>query len=179
MRLKSHTADPLGIASYSPLAGSDGRTFNILSVRQAAGDQPDMLVARVDGVATREAAEALNRLTLHVERDRLATETDEDEFLLADLIGLQAEDEGGAPLGRIVAVPNFGGGDLIEIMPPGQRQTVLVPFTKACVPHLDVAAGKVVVTAPEMFAEAKLDPDEPRPDGYEEPQSERAVPQGR
>jgi 16S rRNA processing protein RimM len=153
VRLKSFTADPLSIRGYSPLTGSNGRLYKVLSARQAAGDQPDMLVSRVEGVETREAAEALNRIALHVERDRLATDTEEDEFLLADLIGLKAEDEAGLPLGIVTGVPNFGGGDLLEIMPHGQRQTVLVPFTKACVPSLDIAGGKLVVTAPEMFAE--------------------------
>jgi 16S rRNA processing protein RimM len=154
VRLKSYTADPLAIAGYSPLTGGDGRSYAIQSVRQAAGDQPDMLVARVAGVSDRTGAEALNRVALHVARDRLATETEEDEFLLADLIGLVAETEDGAVLGTVTTVPNFGGGDLIEILPSGGRQSVLVPFTRACVPRIDIAGGKLVVTAPDLFTDA-------------------------
>jgi 16S rRNA processing protein RimM len=146
IRLKSFTGHPLAIADYGALTGADGRLYTLANVRQAAGEQPDMLVARVEGVATREAAEALNRLGLHVDRSRLAATTDEDEFLLADLIGLMAEDEAGQPLGRVTDVPNFGGGDLIEIARPGP--TLLLPFTKAFVPEIDIKGERIVVNLP-------------------------------
>jgi 16S rRNA processing protein RimM len=166
LRVKSYTADPLAIGTYGPLTTENGRQFTFVDLRPAAGDQPDLLVARVEGVGTREAAEALNRLRLHVARERLRTAEDDDEFLLADLVGLRAQDEAGQALGIVTAVPNFGGGDLLEIALPGTRRTVLVPFTKAFVPQIDIAAGCLVVAAPELFAEPERDDG---PDGEDEP----------
>jgi 16S rRNA processing protein RimM len=166
VRVKSYTADPLAIGTYGPLTAGNGRQFTFLDLRQAAGDQPDLLVARVEGVTTREAGEALNRLRLYVSRDRLRAAEDEDEFLLADLVGLRAQDEAGQALGTVAAVPNFGGGDLLEIALPGTRRTVLVPFTKAFVPRIDIAAGSLVVAAPELFAESEH---ESGPDGEDAP----------
>jgi 16S rRNA processing protein RimM len=157
LRVKSYTADPLAIGTYGPLTADNGRQFTFVDLRQAAGDQPDLLVARVEGITTREAAEGLNRLRLHVSRDRLRAAEDEDEFLLADLVGLGVEDEAGQALGTVAAVPNYGGGDLLEIALPGTRRTVLVPFTKAFVPSIDVTAGTLVVTAPDLFAEPERD----------------------
>ena len=86
MRLKSFTAEPAAIACYGPLVTDDRRRFVLKSVRAAGGGSPDMLVARVEGVATREAAEALNRLRLYVGRDQLPPPEGEDEFLAADLM---------------------------------------------------------------------------------------------
>jgi 16S rRNA processing protein RimM len=165
LRVKSYTADPLAIGTYGPLTADSGRQFTFVDLRQAAGDQPDLLVARVEGVTTREAAEGLNRLRLHVSRDLLRAAEEEDEFLLADLVGLSAEDEAGQALGMVSAVPNYGGGDLLEIALPGARRTVLVPFTKAFVPRIDIAAGHLVVTAPDLFTEPERDSG---PDGREE-----------
>ena len=159
VRLKSHTGDPKSIASYGPLTGQDGRAYVITHARQAAGDQPDLLVVRVEGVTSREAAEALNRLRLHVAREKLG-EPDEDEFFLADLVGLAAEGPAG-PVGRVVGVPDYGGGDLLEIAIPGRRQTVLLPFTKAFVPEIDLAGRRVVIDPPEGWLdETGADDDE-------------------
>lgn len=111
-----------------------------------------MLIARVDGVGTREAAEALNRTRLYATRDQLPP-PDEDEFFAADLIGLDAVDEHGAVLGRVIAVPNYGGGDLIEIKPAKGGPSALLPFTKAFVPRIDLATGQVTIDAPpDLFA---------------------------
>lgn len=145
VRLKSFTGDPLAITTYGPLTTGQGRSLTLTDARQAAGDQPDLLVARVEGVTTREAAEGLNRVRLYAPRDRLG-EAEEDEFFLADLIGLRAEIAEGESLGTIVAVPNYGGGDLLEIAPP-RGPTILVPFTKAFVPRVDIRAGQVLVAA--------------------------------
>jgi 16S rRNA processing protein RimM len=158
VRLKSFTAAPEAIAGYGPLLASDGRRLVLTSVRQAPGGAPDLLIARVDGVATREAAEALNRTRVHVAREKLGP-AEEDEFFAADLIGLMAETPDGERLGTIVAVPDFGGGDLLEIAPP-RGPSALVPFTKAFVPTVDLAAKRVVVDAPDLFAPAG----EPPPD---------------
>ncbi len=154
VRLKSHTGDPLAIASYGPLQTADSRSVTLRSVRQAAGDQPDLLVARVEGVETRDAAEALNRVQLFAPRERLGEPADEDEFFLADLIGLSARSEAGETIGAVVEVPNYGGGDLLEIA-PSRGPTILVPFTKAFVPVLDLKGGYLVV------ADGALAPAEP------------------
>ena len=153
VRLKSHTGDPLAIAGYNPLAASDGRSIEILDARPAPGAAPDLLVVRVKGVSDRTGAEALNRLTLSVPRTRLAEPEDEDEFLTADLIGLEVIDTAGQLVGTILAVPNYGGGDLLEIRPALGGPTALLPFTKAFVPSLDLRNRRAVIDPPEdLFA---------------------------
>lgn len=161
VRLKSHTGDPLAIADYRPLIAASGQSLSIKMVRQAPGGAPDLLIAVVDGVTTREAAEALNRVALYVERDRLPPPDEEDEFLLADLIGLNVESEAGESIGTVVAVPNYGGGDLIEIAPVRKGPTALLPFTRAFVPVVDIAGRRIVAALPEDFFEpAKPEPGE-------------------
>jgi 16S rRNA processing protein RimM len=162
VRLKSHTGDPLAIAAYGPLLAANGQKFQIKkNVRQAPGGAPDILIAQVDGVSSREAAEALNRVELYLERDKLPPPEDEDEFLLADLIGLPVQDEAGQVIGAIVNVPNYGGGDLLEIAPAPHGATALLPFTKEFVPVVEIAQKRVVVALPEGFFEpAKPDPED-------------------
>ena len=145
VRLQSFTQDPLAVAGYGPLRGADGRSFTLDKVRLV---KDDMLVARVAGVATREAAQALTHIELTVERAALPP-PDEDEVYVADLVGLAAVGADGAPLGTIVGVPNYGGGDLLEVRPPGGGETLLFPFTKAVVPVLDVAAARVTIVPPD------------------------------
>lgn len=148
VRLKSYTGEPAAIASYGPLTTEDGRRLTLASVRPA-GAEPDILVARIEGIATREAAEALVRTRLHVARAALG-EPEEDEFYLADLVGLEAEDEAGLTVGRVVAVPDFGGGEMLEIAPAaGPRRTVLLPFAKAFVPIVDIAGRRIVIAPPQ------------------------------
>jgi 16S rRNA processing protein RimM len=155
IRLKSFTADPAAIASYDPLVTEDGRRMTLTGVRAAPGGQPDLLIARVNGVETREAADALNRVRLYVERNRLPPPEEEDEFLLADLIGLPAVMETGEVLGTVIAVPNYGGGDLLEIAPAEGGASALLPFTRAFVPVVDLPGRRVVVAPPEdLFAPA-------------------------
>lgn len=151
IRLKSHTGDPLAIGGYGALTGGDGRSYTLETLRPAPGTARDMLIARVAGIQGRTAAEALNRVTLHVARDRLGATEDADEFFTADLVGLAAVDASGVPVGEIVDVPNYGGGDLLEIRSPLGGATALLPFTKAFVPSLDVAGGRVTVLLPEDF----------------------------
>ncbi|MGF9756101.1 ribosome maturation factor RimM [Microvirga sp. 0TCS3.31] len=161
VRLKSHTGDPQAIADYRPLIASNGKTYSLKSVRTAPGSAPDLLIAIVDGVTSREAAEALNRVQLHVERDKLPPPDEEDEFLLADLIGLPVQTEAGEPIGTVVAVPNYGGGDLLEIAPAQKGPTALLPFTKAFVPVVDIAAKRIVAAASDDLFE----PAKPQPEG--------------
>ncbi|WP_052954784.1 ribosome maturation factor RimM [Microvirga vignae] len=163
VRLKSHTGDPQAIADYKPLIAANGKTYTLKTVRPAPGGAPDLLIAVVDGVTTREASEALNRVQLYVERDKLPPPDEEDEFLLADLIGLSVQNEAGETVGTIVGVPNYGGGDLLEIAPAQKGPTALLPFTKAFVPVIDIAGKRLVAALPDDFFEiGKPEPGEDR-----------------
>jgi 16S rRNA processing protein RimM len=151
VKLWTFTEDPLAVKRYGPLATKDGaRHFEVTSAREAKGH----LVATLKDVTTREAAERLNGIELYVAREKLA-ETDENEYYHADLIGLAAVTSTDEPLGRVVAVHNFGAGDIIEIAPP-HGATLLLPFTNAVVPTVDVAGGRVVVQLP-----AEIEGDDP------------------
>ncbi|MDX6806085.1 ribosome maturation factor RimM [Terrihabitans rhizophilus] len=144
LRLKAYTADPLAVKAYSPLESEDGkRRFTLTSARL----QGDMVVARVDGIADRDAAAALTNLKLYVPRERLPQAADEDEFYQADLIGLRVENASGEELGTITAVHDFGAGDVLEIKLPASG-TAYLPFTKAIVPTVEVSAGRVIADPP-------------------------------
>ncbi len=144
VRLWTFTAEPMGVTQYGPLETEDGaRTFEIVSLRPAK----DHLVARLRGVDDRNAAEQLTNIKLFVPRERLPA-PDDGEFYYADLIGLAAVDKDGNQIGTIAAVHNFGAGDLLEIQPPAGT-TILLPFTDAVVPTVDLKARRVVVVPPE------------------------------
>ena len=160
VRLKSHTGDPQAIAEYRPLIASNGKTFSLKNVRTAPGGAADLLIAVVDGVTTREASEALNRVQLYVAREKLPPPDEDDEFLLADLIGLAVQNEAGEIIGTVVDVPNYGGGDLLEIAPAQKGPTAFLPFTKAFVPTVDIAGKRIVAVPPDdLFEQAKPAPD--------------------
>ena len=144
VRLRAFTEDPLSVRRYGPLETEDGRRFEIEAVRPAK----DMLVARLKGIADRDAAERLTNLLLYVSRERLPKAAD-DEFYHADLVGLAAATRDGAPFGTVKAVHNFGAGDLLEIEPAAGGPTVMLPFTDAVVPVVDIAARRVVVAPPD------------------------------
>ena len=144
VKLWTFTEDPLAVKQYGPLMTKDGaRQFEVTHVREAK----DHLVATLKGIATREDAERLNGIELYVARDKLP-ETDEDEYYHADLIGLAAVSAADDPLGRVVAIHNFGAGDIIEIA-PAKGPTMLLPFTNAVVPTVDLAGGRVVIELPQ------------------------------
>ncbi len=150
VRLKSFCAKPEAIAGYGPLFSADGsRSFAITLTRAVAGGLgAGGLGARVSGVTTMEQAEALKGVSLFADRARLPRLSDE-EFYHSDLIGLEARDTTGSLLGLVTAVHNHGAGDLLEIMGEGRKQALLVPFSLAVVPTVDLAAGRVVVDLPE------------------------------
>jgi 16S rRNA processing protein RimM len=142
VKLWSFTQNPAAVADYGPLESEDGaRRFEIEALRAAK----DHFVARLKGVEDRDTAEALCNLDLFVPRDRLPPIEDDDEFYYADLMGLAAVTPEGAELGTITAVLNFGAGDVIEIRPRGGGPPLMLPFTDATVPEIDIAAGRVVV----------------------------------
>ncbi|MFC3691360.1 ribosome maturation factor RimM [Chenggangzhangella methanolivorans] len=151
-RVKTFTQDPLSLEAYGPLTVGEGpATLKVASLRVL---KDDMVVARFEGVSTREAVQALTGKTLSVAREKLPATDDEDDFYHADLIGLRAERADGTLVGEVTAVPNYGADDLIEIRLAGERRTALLPFTKAVVPVVDVAGGRVVVEPPEGALEA-------------------------
>ena len=143
VKLWTFTEDPLAVQRYGPLSTKDGaRQFEVTHAREAK----DHLVATLKGIVTREDAERLNGLELYVAREKLPA-TDDDEYYHADLIGLAAVTTADQPLGRVIAIHNFGAGDIIEIAPL-QGSTLLLPFTNAVVPSVDLAAGRVVIELP-------------------------------
>jgi 16S rRNA processing protein RimM len=151
VKLWTFTEDPFAVKAYGPLSTKDGaRHFELASVREAK----DHLVATFKGVVTRDDAERLNGIELYVAREKLPA-TEDDEYYHADLIGLAAQTAAGATLGRVLAIHNFGAGDIIEIAPPG-GPTMLLPFTNAVVPTVDIAGGRVIIALPE-----EIEGDEP------------------
>ena len=144
VRLRSFTQDPAAFTSYGPLESEDGaRRFTIEALRPAK----DHFVARIAGVNDRDAAEQLTHLRLYVPRAALPPAGD-GEFYHADLVGLAAVTPDGAPLGTVTAILNFGAGDLVEIKPQGGGEPLMVPFTDAAVPEIDIAARRMVVNPP-------------------------------
>ncbi len=143
VKLWTFTEDPFAVKRYGPLRTQDGaRQFEVTQAREAKGH----LVATLKGVATREDAERLNGVELYVARDKLPATAD-DEYYHADLIGLAAVTPLNEPLGRVVAIHDFGAGILIEIAPP-HGATMLLPFTNAVVPTVDLTGGRVVIELP-------------------------------
>ena len=141
VRLKSFASR----LDYGPLARSDGGPpLEILSLRPAK----DGLIARFSGVNDRNAAEALKGIELSVDRDRLP-EPGREEFYVTDLIGLTARHPGGTILGNVIAVHNYGAGDVIELRPIEGGETLLIPFTRETVPEIDTATGRLVIDPPE------------------------------
>ena len=151
VKIKSFTDDPANLTAYGPLTDESGaRRYQVAVTGRAKG----VLLARIEGVGDRDAARALSGARLYVARAALP-EPEDEEYYHADLIGLAVEDRAGAPLGRVAAVQNFGAGDILEIERPDQG-TLLVPFTKAAVPLVDPAGGRVVVEPPK---ETEAQPD--------------------
>lgn len=150
IRVKSYTADPMALADYDGLTDSSGaRSFRIESARLV---KDDIIVARLRGVNDRNAAEALTNSEIYLARDALPP-PDEDEFYIADLVGMRAELGDGTPFGTIANVLNFGAGDILEIAPAAGGETILLPFTRAAVPELDFPGGRIIVVPPREIEE--------------------------
>ena len=145
VRLKSYCADPTAIADYTPLYTEDGRRFAQIVL---TGQTNNALIARIDGITTKEEADALRNTQLYAERSTMPSLPD-DEYYYADLIGLTVVDTGGTVLGTVKNVMDHGAGDLLEITVPGTSETVLLPFTQAAVPTVDLGAGRIVADPPE------------------------------
>jgi len=152
VKLWPFTEDPMAVIDYGLLSSKDGaRQFEVVRARIAK----DHLVAVLKGITTREDAERVNGIELYIARDKLPP-TEAGEYYHADLIGLRAIDEAGAAIGKVLAVHNFGAGDIIEIAPE-RGPTLLLPFTDAVVPTVDLAEGHVVIVLPQ-----EIDGDSPQ-----------------
>lgn len=152
VRLWSFTQDPSAVAHYGALETEDGsRRLEISNMRAAK----DCFIARLRGVDDRNAAEALRNTRLYIERDRLPDTEDDDTFYHADLVGLSAVTSDGETIGEVIAVQNFGAGDIIEVR-RADMSTVMFPFNNAVVPQIDLAAGRMTIAPPiETGSEAE------------------------
>jgi 16S rRNA processing protein RimM len=140
VRIKSFTAVPEDVAAYGPVADEGGeREFALRPVGRAKG----VVIATISGIADRDAAERLKGMRLYVARDRLPA-PGEEEYYHADLIGLAAVLRDGTPLGRVRAVHEYGAGVSLEVARESGA-TVMVPFTRAAVPEVALAAGRLVI----------------------------------
>ena len=144
VKIKSFTEDPEDVAAYGPVTDETGRKRLMIKVK---GRAKGLVLAELEGVRDRDQAQALHGLQLYVARDALPRLEEEETFYQADLIGLAAEDPEGRALGRVVAVPNFGAGDLLEVLDLDQVSQ-FYPFTRAVVPEVDLEAGRVVIHRP-------------------------------
>jgi 16S rRNA processing protein RimM len=141
VRLKTFTEDPAAVGGFSRLADGQGRPVR-LTVSEA---RPDRVIAHIEGVSDRDAARALKGTRLYVPRDSLP-EADEDEYYHHDLIGLAVETLDGIALGAVKSVHDFGAGDIVEI--EGEHAGIMLPFNRETVPHIDLAARRMVVDPP-------------------------------
>lgn len=156
VRIQSFTEDPLALVSYGPLSTNrPGLTIRILAARTTT----NVLVARLEGINDRNAAEKLNGVELYVDRALLPDPDDDDDFYHADLIGLKARLADGSEIGEVMAVPNFGAGDLLEIRDPRSGDTYLYPFSKAVVPEVRIAEGYLLIDPPIEAEPGEEEPD--------------------
>jgi 16S rRNA processing protein RimM len=145
LRIKSYCAVPEDIETYSPLWSEDGSRQYALAILHPIKNG---FAARIPDVANKEEADAMRGITLFAERAQLPSLPD-DEFYHADLIGLEVYDTGGVLLGRVKTVQNHGADDLLELQLAGTSATTFLPFTKAAVPTVDLASGRIVADPPE------------------------------
>ena len=158
--VRSYAADPRDIAAYGALETAEGKVLPKLSVVRVTDRG---VIARFAGITDRNAAETFKGTQLWIARDRFPAAAD-GEYYHADLIGLDAVAPDGAEIGHVIAVENFGAGDLLEIRLKDSKQTEYVPFTNAAVPEVDLAAGTLVVVMPEALEDEE--------DGEEEEEEE-------
>ncbi len=161
VRITAYTEDPLALLRYRVLTHEDGAPALTLQTARAV---KGAVIGRATEVSSKEAADALRGLRLYVPREALPP-PEEDEFYLADLIGLEAATPDGAPLGKVKALHNFGAGDVLELDPGRGRPTRLIPFTRDAVPDVQLAERRIVVIPPAEVGERE-------PDVEQSPQAE-------
>lgn len=141
VRAKTFTDDPKALRKLGPLQDESGKSYEVQSVRPAK----NVVVMRLSDVDTREAAELLKGTSLYVARDRLPNDAlQDDEFYQTDLVGLEVRERNGKVHGTIQAVHNFGGGDILEIA-EAKKRSVMIPFSEAAVPEIDIESGFILV----------------------------------
>lgn len=148
--------DPEMLDEYGELRDSSGRTFKIKRMRA----QKNVLVVKFEGINTRSEAEVLNGTELFVSRDSLPELQDEDEFYISDLAGLAVKNPEGDVIGKVIAIQNFGAGDLIEIAPTGGGETYYLAFTRETVPEINVPEGWLQANPPPETVAGKPGADE-------------------
>ena len=153
VKLKSFTSNPASIASFGPLQDNAGRVFEIAKLKPAGGD----FIASLKGVTTRNQSEQLRGVELFVTRERLAP-LKEGEAYAHDLMGSDVLLADGSLLGKLIAMPNYGAGDLLEVELAGNTETVLIPFTSHFVPQTDFTNGKITVVLPDGYLDAGEQP---------------------
>ncbi|MDE1174874.1 MAG: ribosome maturation factor RimM [Parvibaculaceae bacterium] len=159
VKVKPFTGTPQALDRYGPLSTDDGRTFTV----KVTGAAKEQLICRLDGLGDRNGAEAMKGVLLYVGRDRLPALPEDlagEEWYQADLIGLEAVGSDGRSYGRIVAVDNFGAGDLLEIAPAPGVETVYLPFTAETVPEVRLASGTVLIDPPYGIFETDEAPED-------------------
>jgi len=149
VRVTAYTADPLALTAYGPLLRADGSVGLTLT---AARPDKNGVVGRAKEITAKEQADAMRGLKLYVPRDRFP-QPEEDEFYLADLIGLEARDGADAVIGRVKSVQNFGASDMLEIAPASGGQTWYLPFTREAAPEVRTAEGWIRVIRPAEIGE--------------------------
>ncbi len=151
VKIAAYTSAPGDIVAYGALTSADGRSFHISAIRSV---KDGAVIAAVRGVSTRDDAEKLRGTDLYVSRAALPPPEGDDEYYHSDLIGLNAVSPDGETIGKIIAVHNFGAGDLLEVRFEGERQAQLIPFENSHVPRIDLAARQVVVLRPVYEGES-------------------------
>ena len=146
VKLKSFTSDPSSIGRYGPLQSSSGQNFEITKLKAAKDD----FIAGLKSVSDRNEAETLKGVELFVSRGKLP-KLKTHEAYAHDLLGLDVVLDNGTKLGKLVAMPNYGAGDLLEVAVEGNTETVLIPFTNSFVPQKDFSSGKIIVNLPEGY----------------------------
>lgn len=151
LHVQSYTTDPRDLVAYGPLVDETGRQVSLAWRGEGIAEVRD---AEGRALADRDAAARLTNTRLYIDRDRLPA-PDEEEFYLVDLVGMQAMASDGAALGQVAVVHDYGAGTSLEIV--GEGVPLIVPFTRACVPEVNVRAGRLVVAVPDEVEVAGAD----------------------
>lgn len=163
LRIKSYTANALDLGKYGPLNDEKGHTYTIKNIRP----QKTMVIVRFNEVTSREQAETLNGVELFINQDKLPTELAKEEFYINDLVGMNALDQADTMIGTIVDIPNFGAGDLLEILPASENEkpdqpSFYLAFTKTNVPEINFEKRFVRISPPTEIDEKdiQIDPNQ-------------------
>lgn len=146
VKITSHTADPADLTAYGPLSDVEGRFYALRWKAEGVAEVSRIVDGEAIKVADRSAAEKLTNTRLYIDRSALPP-AGADEYYLTDLIGLSVADRCGRTIGSVTVVHDYGAGASLEIA--GSGPPIIVPFTAACVPTVDIAAGRLIVALPD------------------------------